>query len=316
MTDNLLIVPATRDTEWIRDVLPGTSPAELPVAGRRFVDYALELAHGFDAVFLEILDSHFSPRLEKSFSEPTATGFPVFYAKGPDAVPAGLRDIEGFSSPLTGTLTDGLFVVWGVAITLDGVAADSFEELPESEVLATPPGLYRRRGGKWWRCVPGGMSIDGLKAWHRLNFAVLHHPGLFTLPGYSAERNVHLGRNVVLERGATVKPPVLIQDNAWCARNVSLDGDVIVGAGSFISEGATLRRTVVCDSTFIGEGLELDGKIVCGGRIIDPSAGVWTDADDAGVACRIGMDGCGRGFFGRLFGAVAAFLRGRWWGSA
>ena len=179
----VLFVPSVPESEWIREILPDKSPAELPLAGRRWADFAVEwaMAEGFEMV--EILD------------------------------------------------------------------------------------------------------------WHRANLDLLAGTGFggrrFTLPGYSAEEGVHLGRNVVTERGFEAKPPVLLQDDAWCARNVRLDGDVIVNTGSFIGEGAQLRRTVVCGDTFVGEGLDLDGKIVAGRRIIDADTGAWVDVEDPGLARRI-----------------------------
>ena len=110
--DNILFVPATRELEWVQGVLPGTSPAELPVAGRRAVDYAIERAQKLGVMFTEILDWHFSDRLADDFADMTRTGYPVFYMKGEGIVPKGLRDIEGYSSPLTNHVMDGLVVVW------------------------------------------------------------------------------------------------------------------------------------------------------------------------------------------------------------
>ena len=146
---------------------------------------------------------------------------------------------------------------------------------------------YRREGGKWMRIVPHGLVIRNIKAWHALNFIVLRHPDNFTIPGYSSEKNVHIGRNVVLEHGTSVKAPVLLQDNTWFARNVILDGEVIVDSGSYVSEGAKLARTVVLRDTFIGEGLEFDGKIVSGRRVIDAATGTWVDLEEPGLARRI-----------------------------
>ena len=98
--DNVLFVPSTKELEWVQDVLPGTSPAELPVAGRRIIDYAFECAQKFGVMFTEVLDWHFSQRLADDFSDLTRTGYPVFYVKGEGPVPKGLRDIENYSSPL------------------------------------------------------------------------------------------------------------------------------------------------------------------------------------------------------------------------
>jgi hypothetical protein len=307
--DNLLIVPSVRETEWVQDVLPGTSPAELPVAGRRIIDYALECARKRNVMFTEILDWRFSTRLAADFSDLTRTGMPVFYTKGEGDIPRGLADVEGVSSPLTQTISDDLVVVWGLYA---GSAQSDvpLEPVSAAEVVETPPGMYRREGGRWMRFADNGRNVDGIRVWHALNFDVLRRPDTFTLPGYSAEKDVHLGRNVVLEKGTEVKAPALLQDNIWCARNVGLLGNVIVGSGAFIAEGATLKGTVVCDNTFIGSGLELTDKIVAGRRIIDVSSECWTDVDEPGLAGDIRRHGVGW----RWLRAVWHFMRGRSYG--
>ena len=302
--DNILFVPATRDTEWVQEILPGTSPAELPVAGRRVIDYSIERAQKFGVMFTEVLDWRFSERLADDFADMTRTGFPVFYMKGEGDLPRGLDDIDGYSSPLTGNITDGLVVVWGLGVSMHVSEDVSLEPVSEAECAETPAGVYRREGGRWMRIVPHGLVIRGVKAWHELNFVVLRNPAKFTMPGYSSERDVHIGRNVVIEHGTNVKPPVLLQDNTWLARNVKLDGEVIVDSGSYISEGARLRRTVVCGDTFIGEGLDLEGKIVVGRRVIDADTGTWVDLEEPGLARHIPA---GLGWLR----AIWHFLRGR-----
>ena len=285
--DNILFVPTTREMAWVQDILPGTSPAELPVAGKRVIDYAIERAQRYGVMFTEILDWQFSQRLADDFADMTRTGCPVFYSKGEGPVPKGLRDIEGCSSPLTANIIDGLVVVWGVAISTHTAEDLTLEPVSEEECAETPAGLYRREGGRWMRIVPHGLIVRSIKAWHALNFIVLRHPDEFTVPGYSSEKGVHIGRSVVMEYGTRVNPPVLLQDNTWFARNVTLDGEVIVDSGSYVSEGVRLRRTVVLKDTFIGEGLDFDGKIVAGRRVIDAESGTWVDLEEPSLARRI-----------------------------
>ena len=277
---NVVFIPATRETEWVDELLPGTSPAELPVAGRRVIDYAIERAQKFGAMFTEILDWRFSQRL---------------------------ADLEGYSSPLTANIADDLVVVWGIALSMHAEEEVALEPVSEAECVETPAGIYRRSGGRWMRLVPHGLVVRNVKAWHELNFVVLSHPEEFTVPGYSSERDVHIGRSVVIEHGTEVKPPVLLQDNTWFARNVQLEGEVIVDSGSYISEGARLRRTVVCRDTFIGAGLELIGKIVVGRRVIDAGTGTWVDFEEPGLARRIPT---GLGWVRSMW----RFLRGRSYG--
>ena len=305
--DNILFIPATRETAWVGDMLPGTSPAELPVAGKRIIDYAIEHAQRFGVMFTEVLDWHFSERLADDFADMTRTGFPVFYMKGEGELPKGLNDIDGYSSPLTGNITDGLVVVWGLVLSMHMAEDVSIEPITEQECAETPAGVYKREGGRWMRVVPHGLVVRNVKAWHELNLVVLRHPEEFTVPGYSSERGVHIGRNVVLEHGTEVKPPVLLQDNTWLARNVRLEGDVIVDSGSYISEGSRLRKTVVCSNTFIGEGLDLESKIVVGRRVIDAESGTWIDLEEPGLARQIPV---GLGWLRSLW----HFLRGRSYG--
>ena len=304
---NVVFIPATRETEWVDELLPGTSPAELPVAGRRVIDYAIERAQKFGAMFTEILDWRFSQRLADDFADMTRTGAPIFYLRGEGELPKGLAGIEGYSSPLTANIADDLVVVWGIALSMHAEEEMSMEPVSEAECVETPAGIYRRSGGRWMRLVPHGLVVRNVKAWHELNFVVLSHPEEFTVPGYSSERDVHIGRSVVIEHGTEVKPPVLLQDNTWFARNVQLEGEVIVDSGSYISEGARLRRTVVCRDTFIGAGLDLDGKIVSGRRVIDAETGTWVDLEEPGLVRRI-PHGLG------WVRAVWHFLRGRSFG--
>ena len=136
--DNVLFVPSTKELEWVQDVLPGTSPAELPVAGRRVIDYAIERAQKFGIMFTEVLDWHFSQALADEFADMTRTGCPVFYLKGEGQVPKGLRDIEGYSSPLTSVINDGLVVVWGIALSGHTPEDVSLEPMSDEECADTP----------------------------------------------------------------------------------------------------------------------------------------------------------------------------------
>jgi NDP-sugar pyrophosphorylase family protein len=285
---NILFVPSVPATEWVRDILPDMTPAELPVAGLRMIDYNIERAQKSGFSLLEVLDWHYSEKLAAEFSDLTRTSVPIFYQKGLGELPQGLNDLTRQATPLTQTLDDGLAVVWGLCLTDIDCKDITFEPASDEECAHTPIGAYQRQNGRWMKVLPHGMPVDGVKAWHRMNLAILHEPGVFTLPGYSAEEGVSLGRNVVMEPGVAVKTPVLLQDDTWCARNVRLDGDVIIGKGSFINEGARLRRTVVGDNTYIGLGLELEDKIVIGHRVIDVESGAWIDISERGIARLIG----------------------------
>lgn len=306
--ENILFVPTVRESLWIPKLFSGGSPAALPVTGRRILDYGLEISQRIGVTMVDVLDWSYDERLAKEFSDLTRAANVVFYTKGEGEMPRGLNDLDGLSSPLTQSIQDGLFVVWGPCLTLE---LDNFDPEPVSpeDCANTPMGLYWREGGAWKRLHMKSLTVRDVKSWYEMNFVVLHDPGWFTLPGYSAEHCVYLGRNVVMEFGTRVKAPVLLGDNTWLARNVCLDGDVMVGQRSFIGEGAHLKRTIVGDDTYVGMGLDLENKIVVGHRIIDAETGNWTDVEEPGVAQSI--RGFGGGWLRKLWRFFCGTSRGR-----
>ena len=306
---NILFVPSVSGAEWIATVLPGISPAELPVTGRRLIDYALERMRRLGFNFAEVLDWSFSERLSAEFEEDRYAGFHVYYHRGAGEVPRGLAALENPTFPLAGKVADGLTVIWGPCITGYESGEVRVEPLPPEACAQTPMGIYRREDGRWMRVRPKGLAAKDVRSWRRINLAVLENPDAFTLPGYTAERDVHIGRNVVLERGTQVEHPVLLNDNVWCARNVWIDRDVIIGKGAFVSEGTHLLRTIVCDETYIGNDLEIVDKIIVGSRVIDAEAGTWIDLGEKGMAH--GIDHHGTGWMRKFVDFLYGRSRGR-----
>ena len=306
--DRLLIIPSVPQTEWVQEILPGTSPAELPVAGRYAIDYVLERMRAIGAPVIEILDFHPTKSLTDAVKKRIHDTSVVFYQVGEGPMPQGLDNLARVPGPLTQDISDGLVVEWGLCLPFGATEEVEPEPVSPDECARTPPGLYRHVGGTWHRVrSESGLNIiHDVRSWHEANFTVLHHPELFTLPGYSSEKGVNLGRNVVIEHGTSIKGPVLFCNNTWFARNVQFDGDVIVGRGSFIGEGAHLVRSVISANTYVAEHLELSDKIVVGNIVIDAISGAWVDTSGSSWITRaIDTRGIGwmRAFVRFLFGA-------------
>lgn len=307
--ESLLLVPAVAQSEWLHELLPALSPIALPIAGRRFLDYTLECAQRFGFARAGVLDWHYSDAVAEGMGDVSNRGIPCIYQKGQGSIPHGLDELNDIPSPFTNPIRDGLAVIWGLCLTSLRPEEVELEPVTPEECAETPIGIYRRKDGKWMRIRPHGLAVQDVKSWYRLNCAVLENSWLFTLPGYSAEKNVNIGRNVVLERGARIKPPVILQDNSWCARNVRMDGDVVVGQRAFIGESTHLARTIIGDDTWVGMGLDLTDKIVVGRRIIDVETGNWTDAEEPGLAGTIGWSWLG--WLHKLWEFLKGTSRGR-----
>ena len=310
--DRLLVIPSVPQTEWMQDILPGTSPVELPIAGRRAIDYLVERVQTLGAPVIEILDFHPTKHFSDAFGERTSSESIVFYHEGEGPMPQGLDDLPRVPGPLTRDISDGLMVGWGLGLPVIGPGEMTLEPISPEDRARTPPGLYRNVHGAWCRVCPQARLnlVQDIRSWHEANLMVLHHPEVFTLPGYSSEKGVNLGRNVVIEHGTSVKGPVLFCNNTWFARNVQFDGDVIVGHGSFIGEGTYLTRTLVCANTYVGERLEFRNKIIVGSHVIDAVTGSWVDTSGSSWITRT-IDTRGIGWMRRFVRILFGMSRGR-----
>ena len=310
----VLILPSAAPAGWIGNVLPGTAPTMLPLAGRRFVDHAIETARRRGSPRTVVADWElFSPQLAQELGDETRPGGTVPYLHAEGAQPEGLDGLASAGGPVAEELRDGVIVEWGLSVQTGRAARGTFRPCTPEETARTPQGLYLFEGGRWSRCETGNIPLAGVKEWFDANFAVLGRPDLFSMPGYTSEKDVHIGINVVMERGTTAVPPLLMLDKAWCARNVKLDGNVIIGRESFVGEGTRLKNTIICDDTYVGQDMELEGKIVSGRRIIDARDGTWVDVENPNIA-RSGTELSGgrmTRFLRKLAGILHGASRGR-----
>lgn len=282
----------------------------MPVAGRRFLDYALEAAVKFGVSKASIVDWNFSRALadEMATRENPACAVESIVGSGPN--PRGIDDLARIAGILPPDDVDVL-LVWGIALPLYRPGESSRTPVSAAEMADTPTGIYRRIGGEWLRVEANGiLRVCGAPSYLAMNTALLRGDGGYTLPGYSAERGVHLCRNVVIERGVDVSPPVLLQDGAWCARFSTLAGFDAIGRGAFVGEGTRLIRTIVCDDTYVGDGLVFEDKIIWHNRVIDAVSGGFDDIEDAGLVSSMEMHR-NRSWLSRF----GSFLAGRSHGS-
>ena len=310
--EKTFFIPTARGSEFFARLRPGSTPAALPVAGRRFIDYAIESAVKFGVREVTVLDWQLSQAMAEEFAASQNPVCAIKAARGEGEAPGGIADLES-SGAFPPEKTD-LALVWGLALPMHTEGRSALVPVPDEAMRDTPAGIYLRTGGKWMQVDPAAVATArGASSWHAMNMELLAGRGGYTLPGYSAEKGVHLGRNVVMERGVEARPPVLLCDGAWCARDAELGGLVSVGNGSFVGEGTRLARTVVCAGTFVGDGLVLEDKIVWGRRVIDAKTGSFDDIDDIGLVSEIAN---ARHGFGGFLRRAWAFLSGKMGGAA
>lgn len=113
--------------------------------------------------------------------------------------------------------------------------------------------------------------MESVKEFFELNMQTISEKNLPTdLPGYGTDESMTVGMGVSLFDSQTATPPVLIGNESQIEKNVTIKGPVVIGDNVIISENSHLERCVILDNTYIGQNLNISGKIVDAGRIIDP----------------------------------------------
>jgi hypothetical protein len=102
----------------------------------------------------------------------------------------------------------------------------------------------------------------------------------YLAPGYGAADGSCIGFNVILPPSADVAPSVILGNDCRIGPLASIGPEVVVGHHVVIDREAQLSQCVVLAGTYVGQQVEIRGKIASGGRLIDPEDGEFVDLQD------------------------------------
>lgn len=129
----------------------------------------------------------------------------------------------------------------------------------------------------------------------------------YLTPGYAHRDNAYIGFNVVYPVQAELKPPLMIGNDCRIGSLALVGPDVVMGNRIIVDRQAEIRNSIVLDGTYLGTGIEIDGRIVAGKRLIEPHDGTVLDLDDAHLLAAFGKRR-GEGLRNLVHRFIAAFL--------
>ena len=266
---------------WRREFFPGIHPLALPIAGKGLCSHLIDFCTYFsqDKVLdVLIADCNYSEEMALSLGDGNYWALNLDYQPSERFASPG-QLLEHYKERFGG---DALLFFWGAVLPdLTGLE-QIFDNLRlVSEPLSPQPdGVYLYIEGTLFQWCCPLHRLDTLKDYYKLNFNLLQKPGLYSLPGYSAEIGYGLGRNVNLKNIDEVTRPVMLGDNIYLEHGVCLSGETIVGQDVWIDENTELVHSIVLDHTYLGRNLRIENKIVSGNRIIDPEQNVFVELED------------------------------------
>jgi NDP-sugar pyrophosphorylase family protein/lipopolysaccharide/colanic/teichoic acid biosynthesis glycosyltransferase len=94
-------------------------------------------------------------------------------------------------------------------------------------------------------------------------------PNIQKIGGQQAASGIWVGRHTAVHPSARLKPPVMIGENSRVGRNVELGPNVVLGDHVIVDDEASVQRSTVLNNTYIGQLVNIDGRIVNQGMVID-----------------------------------------------
>ena len=269
---------------WIWDTFPGKSPAEMPIVGKSWARHAVDLCSLLNISDIYLADCFFYPELTKRLGDGSFWSTKIHWLPSTDAPTP-----EQLFAQHEGKIPDDddLLIFWGEVLPDLPDIEKLFDELEVVEIKPDeelPAGIYLRKDGELKRCVCPLHRMDSPKNYFELNMRLLHHPGIYNLPGFSDKRDFYIGANVITMFGCNLTPPLVIQDNSALGRSTVLGGDVIIGSRVLIDDFTHLKRAIILDNTYIGRNMQIENKIISERTVIDVESGASVELSDRFMA--------------------------------
>jgi len=276
---NVCLYIGTPKDEWSRQFFPEKSPAELPVAGKTWVNHVVDICSLLEVPEVYVADCFYREALVSRLGGGALWSLNIHCLRSfPCATPEEL--LRRHAGAIDGS--DELLFFWGLVLPDIQEPNEIFSELrPVGKPSgALPEGIYLLRGGELFECCCPLYRLDSLRSYFDLNFRLLDRPGVYNLPGYSTVNGCSIGMNVLIKLDCELERPVILQDNVCLERGAYLHNGVIVGREVLVDEGAELDHALILNHTYIGRKMLMKDKIVDGSRVIDVNTGAMEELED------------------------------------
>ena len=274
-----IINPYIIEDRWQEEYFPGMSLCALPLAGKPHAEHLIDLCSMLKIDGVLILDYNYDLEFGKDLQK--GQRWPLTLEYEGAGVTASESKMIAQHRKFLGD--DDVLFFLGSILPMPSSVEEILEKMEPAESTLTD-GVYLWRNGQLLRSLAPLKVIDSIRCYYDMNFELMRTPGIYVLPGYSAENSVFLGMNVTIMSNVDITPPVMLCDDCCLEQGCQLNDGVIVGKNVLVDQETMLRHSIILDHTYVGMKMELEGKIVCAGRIIDPVNEVHMDMDDLGIA--------------------------------
>ena len=275
-----------QDYAWAQQAFPSTHPLLLPLCNKPFAEFLIDFAILAGSTEIRLCSDGPLGEVEKYCENGSRWGIQITYANiQSEDTPQAILDknrrfcgnerimvIAGFnfihydkqhsyanlmSSMPAGTCTS----CSGGSITLTGNPEAPAQNGPEIPLSLIP--------------------IGDVASYYRLSMETLETgSSRYVLPGYGNEPGCAIGRNVIISKTTEIRKPVSIGNNVQLLSGTVIGPSAIIGSNVIIDTESTVTASVILDNTYIGEHLEISGRIASENLLVDPESGASIALED------------------------------------
>ncbi|MDZ4654489.1 MAG: sugar phosphate nucleotidyltransferase [Coriobacteriia bacterium] len=143
-----------------------------------------------------------------------------------------------------------------------------FEHIPADEQYDFSSQLFpdlMEKGYPLYGCIVDGYWCDvgSLDSYREVHRDILDGKAMVYIPGAKTRNDVWVGRGADIDPGAHMGTKVVIGANTKVRRGAVLGDYTVIGDNCLIGYDADLQHSIVWSDSFIGNGSELKGTVVC-----------------------------------------------------
>ncbi|NTU93331.1 MAG: NDP-sugar synthase [Chlorobiaceae bacterium] len=310
-----LIVIREADYGWLTPLFPGVHPLVMPICNKPFIEYLIDFSILAGSTAVRIVSDGPLNDVERYCENGSRWGIDISYASilVDDDLDAVMDKNARYCSEGRMMVTSGfIFISYEKKHELKPFVAMA----PAGTLLRGSTGSLLLTGtpenvGEVREPAPCSLvELDSIGSYYRLSTEILNErPSPYVLPGYSNEPDCHIGRNVVTSKGAEIIKPVIIGNNVQIMKGAVVGPFAVIGSNVIVDRESTVSNSMLLDNTYIGENLDIVGRIAYGNILIDPASGVSIAMEDRHLLSGMKRDGIfGLGLFRYLFHAAVSLL--------
>lgn len=164
----------------------------------------------------------------------------------------------GWGEVFSDTVNTGIYILEPEVLNYikEGEMADFSKDL-YPHLLAEGKPLYAYVTKGYW------CDIGNVEQYLQAQFDILDNKGtLISLPGKEVHSGVWMDGKVSIDTSAELIPPVVIGDGTVIGPHTRIGPMAVIGRGVNVGGGASLKRSVLWNYSWIGDGVEVRGAIV------------------------------------------------------